>query len=114
MPQLWYPIEPGMSARVDYRRSTSGSDMRRVPGAGVVLDQPDAVSLMLRATAAGHVPVIGTACQQDFVRLVQALTRRNEPEVIPASMGACMISGHLNLPSLHDVFAAWIATSHAG
>jgi hypothetical protein len=34
--------------------------------------------------------------RRDFEALVQAITRRNEPDPIPASMGACMVSGYNN------------------
>ena len=34
--------------------------------------------------------------REDFERLVQALTRRNEPDPIPASMGACLVAGYNN------------------
>ncbi len=32
----------------------------------------------------------------DFVSLVQSLARRNEPEAIPVSMGACIVAGYNN------------------
>jgi hypothetical protein len=40
--------------------------------------------------------VIVAGARADFERLVQALTRRNEPEPIPASMGACIVGGYNN------------------
>ena len=64
--------------------------------AGLVFARPDALQIFLHPTPAGRVPVIVAEDRRDFEALVQAITRRNEPDPIPASMGACMVSGYNN------------------
>ncbi|MEO5815223.1 MAG: hypothetical protein ABIT20_08090 [Gemmatimonadaceae bacterium] len=107
MPQLHFPIAEGVSASADYRRATHSGVFP--DGAGLELEQPDALSFELHSSPAGRIPVVRTSCRADFEALVCALTRRNEPEVIPASMGACMVSGHTNWQSVQLLRSAWEA-----
>ena len=48
---------------------------------------------MLQPTLAGRVPVITCSTRGDFVALVRACSCRNEPELVPDSMGACIVNG---------------------
>ena len=96
--QLNFPIAAGMSANPAYLRATrTGDSVGPDEGAtGLVLRHPEAVTLALHPSAAGRIPVIVADDRSDFVSLLQALTRRNEPETIPVSMGACMVAGYVN------------------
>jgi len=109
--QLRFPIQEGMSASEEYlaatRRGLTAEVMKQA--VGFVWQAPENCEITIHATAAGHIPVITAGHRQDFISLVQALTRRNEPQPVPGSMGACMISGYCNwhrIALLRDSFLA--------
>ena len=93
--QLRFSVRAGASADPAYLAAT-----RRgvVPddAPGLVFARPDALQIFLHPTPAGRVPVILAEDRRDFEALVQAITRRNEPDPVPMSMGACMVSGYNN------------------
>lgn len=93
--QLQFPVVEGISGTEVYRAATK----RGVPppaGPGLQLLAPKLLRLEIHSTAAGQIPLVISGCRSDFVLLVQALTRRNEPVPIPESMGACMVAGYNN------------------
>ncbi|MBP1995587.1 DUF7005 family protein [Paenibacillus eucommiae] len=96
--QLQFPIQQGISQTPAYRQAVlkgvMTSDIR--VNDGVCFSRPDLMDLNIHQTAAGKIPVLTTRHRPDFVKLVQALTRKNEPVTIPDSMGACMIGGYNN------------------
>jgi hypothetical protein len=47
------------------------------------------------------------ASREDFVSLVQALTKRNEPVPIPDSMGACLVAGYNNWDRIDRYRRQW-------
>jgi hypothetical protein len=47
--------------------------------------------------------------REDFVLLVQALTMQNEPKLVPASMGACMVAGFNNWDRVRQYRQQWEA-----
>jgi hypothetical protein len=97
LPQLRFPIEAGVSATEAYLAATRRGELPpQDTGAGVVLARPERLRLFLHPTAAGRLPVLLAGDRDDFVALVRALARRNEPDPIPASMGACMVSGYVS------------------
>jgi hypothetical protein len=51
--------------------------------------------------------VIVAGCRADFVSLVQALTKRNEPEPIPESMGATIVAGFNNWERIRYYRQEW-------
>ncbi len=95
--QLRFPVRAGISATEAY-----GAATRRgvLPGGdvdgGLVLEAPDELRLFLHPTPAGRVPVLVAGSRADFVALLRALARRNEPDPVPASMGATAIGGYVN------------------
>lgn len=93
-PQLRFPVRAGISLEEDYRAATRrGAFDDDRPEVGLALERPEALELAVRDLAAGPVPVLVAACRADFECLVRALTSRNEPVEVPASMGACLIKG---------------------
>jgi hypothetical protein len=74
---------------------------------GLVMNAPDQLQLVLHPTLAGCIPLLITGDRADFVSLVQALTRRNEPEPIPDSMGAAMVAGYNNWDRVRRYRQAW-------
>lgn len=108
LPQLQFPVEAGISKTETYRKATLQG--ATVPaGTGIELEAPEALECMLHPSAAGRIPVLVAGTRADFEVLVQALTRRNEPTPIPASMGACMVSGFSNWDRIHAYRRAWLA-----
>lgn len=108
LPQLRFPIERGVSQSTDYIAAT-----RR----GVVsafapflkLLRPDDVRLRIHHTIAGSLPVIVAAERTDFEALVQAFSCRNEPDDVPRSMGACIVTGLNNWDRVRTHRRQWEA-----
>ncbi len=107
-PQLRFPIVSGISKRRDYRAATlRGED--RSPYGQLDLVAPEAVTLSIHPTPAGRIPIIVASEREDFVRLVRALGSRNEPTVVPDSMGASTITGLINWDRVHRFRDDWKA-----
>ncbi|WP_438822918.1 DUF7005 family protein [Nostoc favosum] len=113
--QLKFPIVEGISQTQTYRDATrKGVAVDGMTEAtGLVLQQPQKLQLLLHQSLAGTIPVLLTENRDDFVSLVQALTKRNEPQAIPASMGACMVSGFNNWDRIRQYRQKWEAESFA-
>ncbi|MEW5986219.1 MAG: hypothetical protein AB1791_06265 [Chloroflexota bacterium] len=109
LPQLWFPIQTGVSQTTAYRAATrQGAAVRGTDGAtGLALRRPDELRLLIHPTVAGSIPVLIAADRADFVALVQAFTRQNEPEFVPDSMGACLVSGYNNWDRIHAYRRQW-------
>lgn len=107
--QLQFPILEGISQTQAYRFATRKgvSVDGMVEATGLVLQQPEQLQLILHQSLAGVIPVLLTKNREDFVSLVQALTMRNEPLPVPASMGACMITGLNNWDRVHQYRQQW-------
>ena len=96
--QLQFPIQAGISDRLEYRsvtrkgKSTEGLELAR----GLSLQEPEQLQLVIHQTIAGKIPVLIAGNRADFISLVRALTKRNEPQPIPDSMGACIVGGYNN------------------
>lgn len=109
--QLSCPIEAGISQTPGYRAATRQGRFEELTAAGLTLglEQPDAIELAVVATPAGRVPVLVAGTRADFETLARALTARNEPELIPASFGACLVSGLINWDRVARHRRAWQA-----
>jgi hypothetical protein len=115
LPQLRFPIAAGISATDPYRAATRrGVPPAEIPEAtGLVLARPEAVELVLHASPAGRIPLLIARRREEFVALLQALARRNEPEEIPASQGALMVAGYNNWSRIAELRARWEAEDPA-
>ncbi len=95
--QLAFPLEAGMENDPEYQAVTrNGSGFFQGEGQrrpGITWRTPEKIWVGLHATLVGRLPFIVAATREDFVSLVCALTRRNEPAEIPLSMGASFVSG---------------------
>jgi len=109
--QLRFPIRAGISQTEAYCSATrKGVLADGVPEAtGLVLRQPKMLQVIVHQSLAGAIPVLITRDREDFVTLVQALTMRNEPGLVPASMGACMVAGFNNWDRVHQYRRHWEA-----
>ncbi len=110
--QLRFPIARGISQSEAYRAVTrKGDDPDTFPEAsGLPLERAEALQLRLHSTLVGVLPAIITDCRHDFVVLVQALVKRNEPELIPDSMGSCLVSGYNNWDRVCALRRRWEAS----
>ena len=115
LPQLRFPIRKGISETPAYREATR----RGVPvesvrrGPGLRLQRPDQVELLLHLSPAGRIPVLILRDRGDFVTLARALGSRNEPRVLPDSLGAFMISGFNNWDRIQQLRSQWEAQDPA-
>jgi hypothetical protein len=75
----------------------------------LALERPETLELFLDDGPAGPVPVLVARNRPDFVRLVQALTCRNEPEPVPDSMGACLVKGLADWERVRSYRSGWEA-----
>ncbi len=107
--QLQFPIQAGISETSPYRAVTrKGALADRLPEAtGLVLQQPDQLKLLIYPSLAGEIPVLIVSQREDFVSLVQAFTRRNEPQPVPDSMGACIVAGFNNWDRIRQYRQQW-------
>ena len=110
--QLQFPIQEGISQTDNYRAATRKGYLTEsmAEATGLELEKPEDLQLIIHPTLAGKIPVIIAGCRADFVSLVQALTKRNEPEAIPDSMGATIVAGFNNWERIRYYRQAWETT----
>jgi hypothetical protein len=115
LPQLNFPVRPGMSEEPEYRRATrTGAAFAGMASAtGLEFERPEALELLIHPTVAGHIPILITGARSDFESLLRAFLYRNEPRAIPPSMGAAMIAGFNNWGRVAKLRAAFEA-AHPG
>jgi hypothetical protein len=106
--QLRFPVAAGTSERSSYKAATRrGIAPPLGECARTRFRDPDGLSLFLHPTPAGRIPVIVASVREDFVTLVCALTRRNEPAPIPESTGACIVAGYNNWDRIATLRRTW-------
>jgi hypothetical protein len=112
--QLKFPIKQGLSEVENYQAATKrGVTTEVMPeAAGITLKQPDQVQLFLHESLVGLIPVILVGDRQDFVTLIQALTKKNEPSPVPDSMGACIVGGYNNWDRINKYRSKWSSQWH--
>jgi hypothetical protein len=107
--QLQFPIQAGISTTESYRLATRKGQLPPPGLPGLALADPNGLELFIHPTLAGAIPVVVPGCREDFVALLQALTKRNEPVNIPDSMGACIIGGYNNWDRVRRYRQRWQA-----
>jgi len=109
LPQLRFPIREGISQTEPYLNATrKGAQLESLPEAtGLALEHPEAIELALYASPAGRIPLLIARRRAEFVALIQALTRRNEPAPVPAAQGALMVSGYNNWSRIRGLRRCW-------
>jgi hypothetical protein len=107
--QLRFPIREGISQSSAYRAATlrgiSTEDLAEATG--LILKEPEKLQLQIYPSLAGEIPVLIPGDREDFVTLVRALTKRNEPVPIPDSMGACLVAGYNNWDRIDRYQKQW-------
>lgn len=109
LPQLCFPIRAGISETEAYRATTrKGIPSENLPEAtGLELEHPDRIELVIYRSPAGRIPLLITRGRGEFVALLQALTRRNEPWTVPDAQGALMVSGYNNWERIRSLRKRW-------
>ena len=110
LPQLRFPVAAGISETEGYRAATRRGE-GSFPAEGLALRRPEALALFLHPTPAGRLPVLVTGDRDDFVALVRAFTRWNEPAPVPDSMGAVAVGGFVNWERVAAHRRAWEAAN---
>lgn len=108
--QFQFPILAGISETEEYRAATrKGKPVDGMANAtGLIFIEPEKLQIRLHQSLAGCIPVLTAGNRHDFVTLVQALTQRNEPQPVPNSMGACIVSGYNNWNRIHQYRQQWL------
>lgn len=111
LPQLRFPIRQGISETPDYQAATRrGADPGQLGEAiGLGVEHPGRVEVVLHQSPAGRIPLLIARGRAEFVALVRALARRNEPAEIPDSQGALMVAGYNNWGRVAELRRAWEA-----
>jgi hypothetical protein len=109
--QLQFPIQAGISETENYRVATRKEHPTdsMIESTGLELQKPEALQLVIHPSLAGEIPVLIAGCRADFISLVQALTKRNEPVTISDSMGAIIIGGYNNWERICHYRQEWKA-----
>jgi hypothetical protein len=109
LPQLRFPIRPGISETEGYRAATRrGVPPDEIPEAtGLEIERPEAIELVIHESPAGRIPLLIARRRAEFVALLRALTRRNEPEPVPDAQGALMVSGYNNWSRIGELRRRW-------
>ncbi|MBF0516257.1 MAG: hypothetical protein HQK97_03925 [Nitrospirae bacterium] len=94
--QLNFPIESGISKTEPYRDVTLRGEKPDTKSGGLPLKHPEALRLIIHPTLAGHIPVLMPYAREDFISIIASLAQKNEPDPIPASMGALTVAGYNN------------------
>lgn len=105
--QLRFPVEAGMSERPAYQEATRRGVLPPDTIEPARFADPDGVTVTLHPTAAGRLPVVTCTARSDFELLVRAVTRRNEPQPLPQSMGACIVGGYNDWARIAALRATW-------
>jgi len=101
--QFQFPVRQGISQL--------GSAEGQPEATGLFLEQPEQLELIIYQTPAGRIPLLITRHRADFVTLVQALAKKNEPVPVPDSMGAMMVTGYNNWDRIFMYKKQWEAAS---
>lgn len=109
--QLRFPILLGISRTEEYRAATRQGKFEKdnENKTGLIFNEPEKLQIQIHQTLAGSIPVIIAGNRQDFVALVQAITKRNESQPIPDAMGACIVSGYNNWNRIYQYQQQWEA-----
>jgi hypothetical protein len=111
LPQLRFPVRQGISESEPYRAATRrGVPVDGMPEAtGLALERPEAIELVIHTSPAGRIPLLIARRRAEFTALIQALTKRNEPEPVPEAQGALMVAGYNNWSRIGELRRRWEA-----
>ena len=106
--QLKFPIQAGISETEEYRAATRrGIGPELGDSGGISLRRPELFQIVIHPTAAGKIPLLVIGDREDFMTVLRALARRNEPAPIPAAQGALMAAGYNNWDRIRNLRKDW-------
>lgn len=109
LPQLRFPIQEGMSVNRSYRAATARgqSPDELAEALGLEIEHPHLVELELYQSFAGRIPLLIIRGRAEFVAILRALGKKNEPVPISAAQGAAMIAGYVNWERVRQLRHLW-------
>lgn len=106
--QLQFPVKKGISKTEDYKNVTLKGKQKQ-SSCFLELYQPNDIALELyESSIADKIPVVTVPNHKDFNTIVCALGNKNEPMVLPNSMGALFINGINNWNRIHQLKLDWL------
>jgi hypothetical protein len=113
-PQLRFPIEEGINKTQPYIDAVlKGKTQCLTDKPQLALNNAESIKIKLHKSIAGSVPVIYVPDSQDFERVVQCLLHKNNPVLVPQSMGAFLANGLVNWDRLHTLEKNWVPAHSA-
>jgi hypothetical protein len=107
--QLAFPVRAEISRDPEYRHAVGRGAVPQSPRGGMVAKAPTCIRFELIQTLAGSVPLVILPDREDFVQFLQSVCYRNEPVMIPPSIGAQLIRGYNNWERFHNARAHGIS-----
>lgn len=94
LPAFRFPVAEGMSRDSAYRQAVTKGEGSAEKG--LHWERADQLNMEVVYPPSGPIPVLSTPIRADFETLLRVFLYRNEPQPIPPTMGAVMISGFVN------------------
>ncbi|WP_343665343.1 DUF7005 family protein [Chryseobacterium mucoviscidosis] len=114
-PQLYFPIQKGIDKTENYIDAIlKGQDSYKSLQEQIQVIDEDGFSITLHKYIIGAIPVLSVKHDNDFVTIVQSLLHKNNPVVIPQSMGAFLANGINNWARIHSLKEKWIKDNPFG
>jgi len=109
--QFNFPIQRGINESQQYKDATlRGIIPKQNSDSGLMLKSPKRLSIYMRRSMGGRIPILYTSEREDFITLVRVFAMKNQPIKIPDSMGACMVKGYNNWDRIEKYKAKWLQT----
>ena len=99
--QFNFPVEAGISQTQKYTNAVKKGIFPEI-NKNLTLIEPEKIELTIKETPAGRIPILSIQNRNDFVTIIQAISKKNEPVDIPKSYGASMFSGYNNWNRIHS------------
>ena len=115
-PQLNFPIEKGIDKTQDYAGAVLKGKADCIINSenNLELNNPEGIEFSIYESIAGKVPVLKIPDNQDFTKIIQCFIYKNNPTLVPLSMGALLANGINNWDRLHTLKNDWLANNSMG
>ena len=114
-PQLNFPIEKGIDKTQDYADAVLKGKIDCINSENNLgLNNPKGIEFLIHESIAGKVPVLKIPDNQDFTKIIQCFIYKNNPTLVPLSMGALLANGINNWDRLHTLKNDWLANNSMG
>jgi hypothetical protein len=113
-PQLSFPIEEGINKSENYIdmvfKGKSNINLKR----NLHLNSPEQITVKIHDSIFEKIPVVIIPDEEDFRSIIQSFLHKNNPNNLPASMGACLVKGINNWSRLNALKKEWLSTNPFG